>query len=322
MKASHRSIDLFLLCLGKLTFYLGVIVFFLPLLAAAQGAYRYKDESGQWVFSDRQPADGNFESLELERYEDSFTVDVRQEPTDSGARLVASHTCYCPLEIAVRLKDLSPSAVSEARGFRQVVPPMSSVELARIRRQGPEPFQFDFDFTYAIGDPDSQPDAAHVYRPPFASARGFLVTQAYPDTYTHGAPDSRHAVDIAMPSGTAVHAARGGRVIEVAYANYRGGESAGQAGGEANFVRIFHEDGSFAVYAHLERSSVRVRTGQTVRRGEYIASAGNTGYSTGPHLHFAVQRNTGLATRSLPVQFEAPGGGQVAPQRGVEIVSP
>ena len=113
-----------------------------------------------------------------------------------------------------------------------------------------------------------------------------------------------------------------GVVIEVAYANYRGGEDAGQTGGEANFVRILHDDGSFAVYAHLERSSVRVRTGQRVERGEYIASSGNTGYSTGPHLHFAVQRNTGLATQSMPVRFEIPGGGSAAPKRGEKLVNP
>lgn len=299
-----------------------VLLVALPAVGAGQGAYRYQDENGRWVFSDRPPLDQDYQPLDLQRGEDSFTVEVYQEQTDDGARLVATHTCYCPVEVGVRLRDMSPAAVSQSRAFRKVLPAKATAELARISRQGAGPFEFGFDFGYAIGDPSVQPDAQFAYRPPFAAARGFMVTQAFPDTFTHGSPDSRHAVDIAMPSGTAVHAARAGVVIEVAYANYRGGEDAGQAGGEANFVRILHDDGSFAVYAHLERSSVRVRTGQTVERGEYIASSGNTGYSTGPHLHFAVQRNTGLATRSVPVRFESPGGASAPPARGEELVNP
>jgi murein DD-endopeptidase MepM/ murein hydrolase activator NlpD len=46
-----------------------------------------------------------------------------------------------------------------------------------------------------------------------------------------------------------------------------------------------------AVYAHLQLDSIRVQPGRVVLMGEQIARSGNTGFSSGPHLHFAVQRN-------------------------------
>ena len=77
---------------------------------------------------------------------------------------------------------------------------------------------------------------------------------------------------------------------------------------EANFVQILHDDGTHAIYAHLQLDTVRVKVGQRVARGEYIANSGNTGFSSGPHLHFVVLHNVGLRSESVPVTFAGPGG--------------
>jgi murein DD-endopeptidase MepM/ murein hydrolase activator NlpD len=171
----------------------------------------------------------------------------------------------------------------------------------------------EYQYKYIAGDPEAVHRPDSNYRAPFAVASDFPITQAYPDTSTHNTPDSFHAVDIAMPIGTDVFAARDGIVFDVAGTNFRGGLDPINDGPAANVVRIVHEDGTYAIYAHLNWNSIRVKPGDRVSRGQYIADSGNTGFSSGPHLHFAVVRNVGMTIESIPVRFEGPNSSAVRP---------
>ena len=66
-----------------------------------------------------------------------------------------------------------------------------------------------------------------------------------------------------------------------------------------NFVKIRHQDGTVAYYGHLRYRGVEVEVGQRVRRGQHIAYSGNSGKSSGPHLHFAIYRKRGGKTMSV-----------------------
>ena len=92
--------------------------------------------------------------------------------------------------------------------------------------------------------------------------------------------------DVGVPQGTTVRASRGGQVI-----------TAGWVGGYGNCVIIDHGDGVSTRYGHL--SQVLVTVGQYVDQGDQIALSGNTGRSTGPHLHFEIRIN-GEAVDPLP----------------------
>ena len=92
----------------------------------------------------------------------------------------------------------------------------------------------------------------------------------------HGA----NAVDFAHPVGGTVLAAASGTVI---VAKGRGSYS----GGYGNYIVINHSNGVQTLYAHL--SAVEVTAGQVVTQGQEIAKSGNTGKTTGPHLHFEVR---------------------------------
>lgn len=83
-------------------------------------------------------------------------------------------------------------------------------------------------------------------------------------------------IDIAAPIGTPVLAAASGEVVTAGW----------HSGGYGNLVKIRHLDESITLYAHNNR--ILVNLGQRVNKGEQIAEIGNTGYSTGPHLHFEI----------------------------------
>jgi len=174
----------------------------------------------------------------------------------------------------------------------------------------------DYGYVYLPGDPTSQHRYEDGYRVPFVAGSAYQITQAYPDRKTHDTPDSLYAIDIGMPIGTDVLAARGGIVFDVIGKNFRGGTEIKEHAKEANIVRILHDDGTFAVYAHLNWDSIRVRPGERVVTGQYIADSGNTGFSSGPHLHFAVQRNSGMRIESLPVSFRGLNSNGVVPATG------
>lgn len=93
-----------------------------------------------------------------------------------------------------------------------------------------------------------------------------------------GASTYHKGIDWAVPTGTAVYASCGGTVSR-----------AGWGSGYGYVVYINHEDGRQTRYAHL--SKVLVKSGQTVKQGDRIALSGNTGVSTGPHLHFEILIN-------------------------------
>src|SRR5690606_17614126 len=129
------------------------------------------------------------------------------------------------------------------------------------------------------------------------------IDQGFDGEFSHDDEQNRYALDFAAAIGTPVLAARAGTVMQVE-AGFRAGGVADRAqAGRANFIRVLHDDGSMALYAHLAPDGVLVRQGQQVRSGERIGLSGNTGYSTAPHLHFAVQVNRGMRLVSVPFRM-------------------
>jgi murein DD-endopeptidase MepM/ murein hydrolase activator NlpD len=96
-------------------------------------------------------------------------------------------------------------------------------------------------------------------------------------------------IDIAVAYGSPVYAATDGVV-----------QFAGRSSGYGNFVKLSHGGGMGTGYGHLSR--IMVRPGQRVRKGQMIAASGNSGLSTGPHLHYELYRN-GVAINPASMSF-------------------
>ena len=285
----------------RLLFFCGL--FMASTSTVAMTIYKSTDANGVVSYSDR-PSKGSqvfvFQDRMVERLERQVYLDIKKQ---KGADVVfVRNDLYAPVEVALAFTGMSNVRGAPAQTIRRVLPARSNTRLALLTAvSGGKPLVYTPMFQYSLGDPAG---AAQGYRYPFPWRGGpFRLSQGANGDYSHFGPKNKYAMDIAMPVGTPIIAARAGVVVKTENSqNGRGTDPSG------NFVRILHDDGTMGVYLHLKQGSVIVREGQRVAVGSPLALSGNTGNSSGPHLHFVVQRNTGMGLVSIPYQFNRPLG--------------
>ncbi|MFF4365655.1 M23 family metallopeptidase [Streptomyces sp. NPDC001594] len=101
--------------------------------------------------------------------------------------------------------------------------------------------------------------------------------------------------DFAVPVGTPVHAASAGTVVKA------GPNGGGDGPAYGNAIVVKHADNTYSQYAHL--SKILVKVGQKVTLDQKIALSGNTGNSSGPHLHFEIRTTPNYGSAIDPVAF-------------------
>ncbi|QWD03195.1 M23 family metallopeptidase [Polynucleobacter paneuropaeus] len=124
---------------------------------------------------------------------------------------------------------------------------------------------------------------------PFSTDAGIKICQSSDGPLTSHSPLRKNAVDFCADEYTPILAAKSGVVVEVIQEYTQGGRNLALLGKE-NKVRILHDDGLVAVYAHIAHNSSAVKVGDRVDQGQQIAKVGNVGYSTGPHLHLELNQ--------------------------------
>ena len=267
----------------------------------AMTVYKYTDANGVVTYTDQVQAGAQvfvFNDRMVERVENDIKLTTRQH--EHGATLLLRNNLHAPVEVELVLEQQANIAGGIQAPLRKVLPARSTTTLVTLLPDNPaQPVQYTPKLRHAVGDPRLLPTTSQYSLPWHGGP--FRLTQGANGKYSHFTPKSRYALDIAMPEGTPIVAARGGGVVKVE--NQQTGRGSNPAG---NFVRIFHDDGSMGVYLHLQKGSVGVTQGQRVAQGSLLARSGNTGNSTGPHLHFVVQRNIGLAVESIPFDFNQP----------------
>lgn len=294
--------------------------------ADAGGAklYKYVKPDGTVAFADKPLADAGepvaVRQVRVEQRRERFFVDARGGTESKTLRAINEYRG--PVEVEISLEQNSNVMTSQLLPGRWVIPGCSERELVVLAAaEQTRPWSCNYKMRYVPGDPAAVHRPTGGYLVPFAAGRSFRITQAFHGKTSHNGPMNSYAVDISMPEGTPIRAARGGLLMDAAFDFYEGGLNRERYGQRANLVRILHDDGTMGVYAHLKLESVRFPLGTRIRDGEVIALSGNTGYTSGPHLHFAILRNSGMRLVSVPFAFADGHGRQVTPEQGMVLTS-
>ena len=133
----------------------------------------------------------------------------------------------------------------------------------------------------------------YVYDLTFKEGTKHKVVQGYGGRFSH---TNKAAIDFDMPVGSAVYAAREGRIYSYKDDSNEGGPFTKK--GQANYIIIRHRDGSFGCYWHLKQHGVAAKKG-FVAKGQLIGYSGRTGFVLWPHLHFAVKRRLNYEKNSF-----------------------
>lgn len=234
-------------------------------------------------------------------------VDVTHEKDAEGnIHLFANNTLIIPVVITIDTNTIRNMRPTQSTPYQVVVPaqrqqfPILSFNIIDQTKGS----AINYKFLTAYGNPfevNHADDYQYIF--PFAHGTKHEVSQSHSGAYSHNDDENRYAIDFNMPISTLVYAARDGIVVLIKEDSNIGGKG-NRYGAHANYITIMHNDGSFASYVHLQQNGALVRIGEQILRGQQIGLSGNTGNSSGPHLHFDVQiPNTSGKMQSIPVGY-------------------
>lgn len=167
-----------------------------------------------------------------------------------------------------------PVLITDTATTREYAPDASGMQIVAVASSlDPAIHQQELVNGAAFAQERAQREA-RLRRPPFVFPTRGILTSGYGSRW-----GTLHAgLDIANAVGTPIYAASDGEVI-----------AAGPTPGFGMWVKIRATDGTVTLYGHIDTATVQ--TGERVMAGDQIATMGNRGNSTGPHLHFEVHRN-------------------------------
>ncbi|NCI47399.1 M23 family metallopeptidase [Sediminibacterium soli] len=214
--------------------------------------------------------------------------------------LYADNMEVCMISVYLTLSLDNLNAMDEAPDKTYLVPASTNrFRLVTLGRANRKRTRYAYNYMAVFGDVrQTGYDRNYLYDLPFARGRQYRVEQGYRGSFSH---QGENSLDFNMREGTEVRAARSGRVIAVVQ-RFNGNCWSDACKSMANYVLVYHSDGTIADYSHLQYNGARVMIGDSVVKGQLIAISGNTGYTRGPHLHFdcylpGIESKRTLATR-------------------------
>ncbi len=236
-------------------------------------------------------------------------VQVVSIRTKNGFDLYLENHAYYDVSIELKVVKLVNLLSSKTLPFVGSFPAHSRTKILALSVKDPHNKSlFQTLYSTTIGRLNPQYDKGHLYALPYAKGKSYQLTQGFNGEETHKG-HSAYALDFKMDEGTKIHAMREGTVVALEDKQTEHGFSP-EFTDKSNYIIIQHDDGTMAMYGHLKNNGVKVNLGQKIYKHAFIGLSGNTGYSSGPHLHVHISaiKNLQSGSSSIPFSFLAKRG--------------
>lgn len=235
------------------------------------------------------------------------SVKVYYENSESALTIYADNAGVFPKSIIIEMEYKGFRNKGETEDFFIIPANTEKMTLIELELTGGGKVSFGYKYTIYTGEINAKHDNDYAYVLPFRSEIAFKLTQGYNGKFSH---QSKKALDFTMPIGTEIVAARAGTIIDLKE-DSNSGCAKPKCLESANYITVLHKDGSFAQYYHLKQDGVKIALSDTVEQGELIGYSGNTGFTSGAHLHFEVNISTLKGIQTVPTQFKIKGKQQL-----------
>jgi murein DD-endopeptidase MepM/ murein hydrolase activator NlpD len=227
--------------------------------------------------------------------------------TPKGFAFLANNDEFCPVSVLVEL-ELDNMKSSEGNNKIFVVPARTKgyvITNLEYVKKGKYSFKTKTRFNYG-NHLEAKQDTTFAYSLPFESNKKFKIVQGYNGSRTH---QNENSLDFSMPINSSIYAVRSGVVIKVVEHNTKTCYKK-ECSKYNNEVLIYHKDGTFSSYVHINTNGVLVKVGDEIIEGQLIAKSGNIGWSSGPHLHFVVFNQRIEKRETLKTKFKVNDGNE------------